>query len=266
MEEIMPKTKVHISLSVVSHGQMDLVQHLLLDLDKVCHSFTFEVLLTLNLPETVSFTAADFHYPLHVLHNVQPQGFASNHNQAFEQATGQYFCVLNPDIRLQMDPFPALLASLSEAGIGVSAPVVRNPAGTLEDSFRRFPTPLSIFCKALGCSKGTLGPIAGDTIYPDWAGGMFLLFPKSTFQRVRGFDPRYFLYYEDVDICARLRLAGFRVAVTPLAQVVHAAQRTSHVQWKYRRWHLASMARFFLSPAFFRHLWSRRDAKHGGVL
>jgi N-acetylglucosaminyl-diphospho-decaprenol L-rhamnosyltransferase len=74
---------------------------------------------------------------------------------------------------------------------------------------------------------------------------------------LHGFDERYFLYYEDVDLCGRLCLAGLRVVVCPDSQVVHHAQRSSRRSLKYLRWHLASMLRFFLSPVY-RQLKARR--------
>jgi GT2 family glycosyltransferase len=264
MEKVKPQNKVNITVSVVSHGQMVWVQQLLADLNARCVDSNFEVILTLNQPEEIPFEPSEFHYPLNVVRNAVPLGFAGNHNRAFERARGRYFCVVNPDIRLHSDPFPALLDCLQDPNVAAVAPLVRSPTGLLEDSFRRFPNPAIILCKALGYCRGADYAVGNKTIYPDWAGGMFLLFPSGLFRTLRGFDTRYFLYYEDVDICARLRLAGYRVAVSPSAVVVHAAQRASHVRWQYQRWHLASMARFFLSPAFFRNLWSRRTGGHSG--
>jgi GT2 family glycosyltransferase len=264
MEKVMPKDNVRITVSIVSHGQMAWVQQLLTDLNSVCADSDFEVILTLNQPEETTFELSDFYYPLHVLRNAAPVGFASNHNRAFERAGGQYFCVVNPDIRMKTNPFPALLECLKQPGVGVAAPMVRSAAGALEDSFRRFPNPAIILCKALGHCRGADYEVGNTTIYPDWAGGMFLLFPSPLFRALHGFDHRYFLYYEDVDICARLRVAGYRVAVSPAVSVVHDAQRASHVHWKYRRWHLESMVRFFLSPAFIRGLWSMRTKSPDG--
>jgi GT2 family glycosyltransferase len=59
-------------------------------------------------------------------------------------------------------------------------------------------------------------------------------------------------YYEDVDICARLRLLGYEVVVCPQAQVYHHAQRSSHHNFRYFRWHLKGMTRFFFSPVYRR--------------
>ena len=79
-----------------------------------------------------------------------------------------------------------------------------------------------------------------DILYPDWVGGMFMLFSREMFSAIRGFDERYFLYYEDVDLCARLTLRGYKVCLTPKSKVIHQAQRTSHRNLRYLRWHLSA--------------------------
>lgn len=239
-----------ITISVVSHQQAGLVGSLLADLAEHCRSVSLEVLLTLNMPETLPFDVAQWPFPVALIHNLQPQGFGVNHNQAFAKAGGDFFCVVNPDIRLSQDPFPALLAGLQDTSVGVVAPRVRNPDGQIEDSARQFPSPFSILLKALRLGgRGEVEAQEGG-LFPDWAGGMFLCFRREVFAGVQGFDPRYFLYYEDVDLCARLRLAGYRVMVTPSVSVVHAARRDSHRKWRYLRWHLASMLRFFTSSVY----------------
>jgi hypothetical protein len=253
----MSAAAVRVSVSIVSHLQADLVGALLHDLVVHCQAVAIEVLLTVNLPEPLPFDAAQFGFPVVLIHNPQPLGFGANHNQAFARARGEYFCVVNPDIRLNHDPFTALLAGLFDTTVGVVAPRVVNGAGQPEDSARRFPTPGAIVLKALGLGRGSQYVVADQPFYPDWAGGMFLLFRAPVFAQMGGFDVRYFLYYEDVDLCARLRLAGLRVLVTPHASVVHAARRDSHRSGRYFRWHLASMLRFFGSPVFWKVRWRR---------
>lgn len=241
-----------ISISVVSHGQIAWVAELLRDLEKHCADARFELILTLNRHETIPFTLEQFSYPVTLLRNERPLGFAANQNQAFRRAVGRYFCVINPDIRLLSNPFPNLLAGLNEFSAGVAAPLVLGEAGKAEDSARRFPSPLSILRKACGIGLTPDYVIGVAAFYPDWVGGMFMLFPRRVFAQVGGFDEHYFLYYEDVDICARLRLLGHEVLVCPQAKVVHHAQRHSHRSFWYLRWHLRSMLRFFLSPVYWR--------------
>jgi len=250
MEKIMVTGTPKISISVVSHRQTHLVANLLHDLTKYCHVLTFELILTLNLDEALPFAVDDFLFPIKIIRNAKPLGFAANHNQAFTQATGAFFCVMNPDIRLQGNPFPLLLTCLRDSSVGVAAPLILNEKGVMEDSVRRFPTPMIILCKALGHCKNCDYVVGEQLLFPDWVGGMFMLFPREIFAAINGFDERYFLYYEDVDICARLTLRGYKVCLSPKSKVIHQAQRTSHHNPRYLRWHFASMIRFFLSQPF----------------
>jgi GT2 family glycosyltransferase len=87
---------------------------------------------------------------------------------------------------------------------------------------------------------------------------MFMLLRTTVFRQLGGFDDRYFLYYEDVDLCARIRLSGLDILQLPLPGVIHNAQRSSHRNPKYLRWHIGSMLRFFCSSVFIRALWLRR--------
>jgi GT2 family glycosyltransferase len=149
----------------------------------------------------------------------------------------------------------------------VAAPLVLGVAGEVEDSARDFPSPLRIACKALGRCKGGNYAIGADLVHPDWVGGMFMLFLSAVYQSAGGFDERYFLYYEDVDLCARLRLLGYLVVLCPQARVVHHARRSSHRNLRYLRWHVGSMTRFFLSPVYLRVLcrkWCGRKQAAGG--
>lgn len=250
MEEIVYAPE--ISISVVSHGQAGLIAKLLLDIDQHCKKSALELILTLNLDEILPFAVDGFSFPIKVIRNATPMGFAANHNQAFAYATGQFFCVLNPDVGFSSDPFPPLLECLKDISVGVAAPVVLGEGGEIEDSARHFPTPLKIICKAFGKCKGSDYAIGDVPVHPDWAGGMFLLFPRAVFEKLAGFDQRYFLYYEDVDICARLRLLEYEVVLCPQSSVIHHAQRSSHRSFRYFRWHLTSMMRFFFSPVFWR--------------
>lgn len=242
--------KPHITLSIVSHLQATLIASLVGDLVRLCSNDKIEVLLTLNLPETLPFTLDNHPFPLRILKNSRPLGFAANHNKAFEEAKGEFFCVLNPDVRFSRNPFPILLPFLDDPGIGLIAPQVVNSTGDLENSSRCFPTPLEIFGKIFGQSSVTHELTPNDVSFPDWVAGMFMLFPKEIFREMGGFDTQYFLYYEDVDLCARLTLKGYRIALCQKVSVIHDAQKASHNSFRYLKWHLASLFRFFRSPAY----------------
>lgn len=242
-----------ISVSIVSHGHAKLAAQLFDDL-RVHKPKGIEVILTLNIEEALPFDPDSFPFSVKTIRNASPRGFATNHNAAFKPASGNFFCVLNPDIRMTADPFLALLRELRNPAVGAVAPLILDPHGVIEDSARPFPTLSSLVCKALGAEPRRYYEISEKSISPDWIGGMFMLFRRDAFAAVGGFDARYHLYYEDVDLCARLRLAGYDIRLVPKASAVHVARRQSRRDMKYLLWHLRSMTRYFLSG-------TRRKAK-----
>lgn len=217
-----------------------------------------EIIWTINVPEPLPKTSLDYKFPLRFIHNTQPKGFGANHNAAFQEAHGDIFCVINPDIRLTADPFPALLRCLETPQSGVVAPLVMNSNGQIADNARRFPTPWRILQRLLPGQRPLDYPIQENDIAADWVAGMFMLFPSDIYRELGGFDQRYFLYYEDADLCSRLRDTGRTVILCTHTHVIHHAQRQSHRNLKYLRWHIASMLRFFYSQC----TWGRPGIHH----
>jgi len=242
----MPVSQDRVCVSVVSHLQAGLVKGLLEDLAAHCRD-AVELVLTLNLEEELPFASGDFGYPIELVRNRYARGFGANHNAAFRLCRGGNFCVLNPDIRITSNPFPALRAELERSRIGLTAPRIADPAGRTEDSARRFPTLRSLANKAMGHANALDYEFGDQPFSPDWIAGMFMLFGADAFRAVGGFDERYFLYYEDVDICARLRASGYGVRVVPAVCAVHDARRASRRNWRHRAWHLQSVLRYLLS-------------------
>lgn len=233
-----------VCLSVVSHNQGELVTQLLADIVR-CRAIEYieKLILTRNVPE------AGFCLPpirrLSVHDNPSPKGFAANHNSAFGVCQQAYFCIANPDIQLPGNPFPTLLNYLdNHPDVALLAPSVLNPRGLPEDNARRFPTPGGLVRKALGLDDGRYTGSRHDPFNVDWVAGMFLLIRSDAFRDIGGFDERFFLYYEDVDLCARLWRAGWKVMVHPGVVVVHDARRASRRDARHMRWHAASLLRY----------------------
>jgi N-acetylglucosaminyl-diphospho-decaprenol L-rhamnosyltransferase len=239
-------------VSIVSHNQGDLVHALLTDLQRFCPHQNMEVVVTLNVKEKLSFQEKDFDYPLRIHENKCPRGFGANHNAAFTTSRSDNFGVLNPDLRLIQDPFPLLSAQMANENTGVVAPLIFNRDNTIADSARRLPTPFQLAKRYMNRQKGSMADywIKNHLLFPDWVAGIFMLFPSRVFAEMKGFDERYFLYFEDVDLCSRLRMAGYKILLDPRVSVVHNARRDSHANWQYFKWHFFSGMRFFSSPIF----------------
>jgi len=232
-----------LSLSIVSHGQLNLIANLLDDLR--CMAFeNFEVLLTINHPED-EVLVGPFPFPLHIYRNISPKGFGANHNAAFKRSKGEFFVVVNPDIRIKSQNLHDLISPMSDIRVAAVAPVVLSTEGHVEDSARKFPSFFGLICRVLGWKKG-LDYIFGSTpLAVEWVAGMFIVFRSTYFEKIHGFDEkRYFMYFEDVDICERFWGHGWSVMLQPSVQVIHNAQRASHRNIKHLQWHLMSCFRY----------------------
>jgi len=239
-----------LTISVVSHSQGGLVAPLLEDLDRYCDPGSLEVILTVNIPESLPFRGSDYRYPLTVIENPRPKGFGANHNAAFRSASGSGFCVLNPDVRFSCDPFGPFWSRMEDPRVGVVAPLVTDSAGRVADSARHMPTPARILLRILGGRREEEYDGGHSLVEPDWVAGIFMLFPAHVFRESGGFDERYRMYCEDVELCTRLRLLGYRIVQDRSVRVVHDARRESHRNLIHLAWHVRSLTRFFLSDVY----------------
>lgn len=234
-----------LSISLVSHGHGLMVQKLVVHLLKL--DIIDELIVTLNIPEEFPVILDK---RLKLIRNSKPKGFGKNHNDAFAMTDCEYFCVLNPDIVLLNNPFPALLSRFNAKSIGLVAPIILSNNGSIEDSMRRFLTPWSMFMRVVDKKSGVYVFKPGEVeLSPDWVAGMFMLFSSEAYTRVGGFDNKYFMYCEDADICTRLWKIGYSVVGFRSASVIHNAQRASHKSLRHLSWHIYSVVRYFVTHA-----------------
>ena len=167
-------------------------------------------------------------------------GFGSAANRGLSVAQGEYVAVLNPDVVVESGTMKALAAALdADSGLGAVAPRVDNPDGTLYPSVRAFPSMVDAIGHAF---LGFVAPrnrfsrryrmLDWDHARPsdvDWASGTCLMLRAAALGDQGRFDESYFMYVEDVDLCWRLRLAGWRVAYEPAGRVVHTVGASSEL-------------------------------------
>ena len=233
-----------VTISIVSHAQLALIGPLLDQLDLHCHASIAKVILTINIPERDAPPAKQFRFPIERIDNAAAKGFGANHNQAFARCQTPWFLALNPDIRLAEDVVTPLLA-LAQSDTGVMTPRILEPGKTTPEPHRAILTPLEIFSRR---RAGYAAPMS-----PAWIPGLFMLFRSQAFAAVGGFDERFFMYAEDFDICARARLAGWKIVVAPDLSVLHDARRAAHRDAKHFFWFVSSVLKVWRSSAFWRY-------------
>lgn len=207
-------------------------------------------------------------YTPHVLSLPNP-GFGAAINEAARSAPGAdaYF-LLNPDCRITAADYAALTGALADPALGAVAPLMRYPDGRYGVSAGPEPSMAKEWLAALRADhlvpktvKSSLARSAllrkrlsmldyldtepGQGIRPvSWVSGFCMLVRGEAFRAVGGFDPAFFMYFEDVDICRRLRAAGWAVASVGLSVAEHKESTSSAAVGK-RRLYRTGMSVYF---------------------
>jgi N-acetylglucosaminyl-diphospho-decaprenol L-rhamnosyltransferase len=165
-----------------------------------------------------------------LLLNSDNVGFGRANNQALAIARGRYLLLLNTDAFVAPDSVRQTMRYLDEhpACALLGARLVGRD-GVLQPSCRYFPTPWNEFVARAGLQRffprtRMIDDMSWDHASPrecDWVPGCYYLVRKSVVDQVGLFDPRFFLYYEEVDHCRAVKAAGWKVVYYPHATVVH---------------------------------------------
>ncbi|OGF27101.1 hypothetical protein A2303_03320 [Candidatus Falkowbacteria bacterium RIFOXYB2_FULL_47_14] len=194
-------------------------------------------------------------------------GMGGGNNLGIKRARGDFLFILNDDIVLKRDSLRILYERMrSDGNIGLSAPRLVNADGTFQPSCFRFPTFMTPVLRRtfLGkiFRKRLEDYVAGEDSSEserecEWVMGSSLLVRKAVLDRIGAFDERFFMYFEDTDLCRRIREAGFRVEYCPGSVVVHEHSRGSAK----KAWYIApftdKLAREHIK-SFLKYLWKWR--------
>ncbi len=224
-----------VSVVIVSYNGRDYLQRCLASFYEHAQGLEFEVIVVDNASRDGTPEMVREHFPHVVLvERSSNAGFASAVNQGFGQAGGKAFFLLNPDSELTSNVLPPMLSYLREhPDIGVLAPRLTDPDGSLQLSCRAFPdfsTALfnrySLLTRLLPRNRFSSRYLMTDFDHSstgdvDWASAACWLLPRSAYERIGPLDEAYFWSIEDVDYCQRVRRAGLRVVYFPEVTVRH---------------------------------------------
>jgi GT2 family glycosyltransferase len=219
-------------------------------------------------------------------------GYGKGNNFGARYAQGEYLLIINPDNVLPPDALCRMVAVMEQdAAIGILAPKLVFPSGTVRDSARAFPSFADVFIKrtalkylfpkrlaaytqshalyesgrgmeqhgsrGIACNAPTDASEKLPTQYAstsrevDWVAGACLLLRRSFYEELGGFDPRFFLFFEDIDLCRRTWGKGMKVVYDVSITVADREHRLSEggvmtlFTKKTVRWHLASALKYF---------------------
>ncbi len=212
-----------------------------------------------------------------VIRNLRNRGFAVACNQGAAGSTADYLLFLNPDTELDADSLGGavrFMQAKENAGVEVSGIRLRDAQGVTQRCCARFPTPGLMIAQALGLDR-FLPALFPPHFMVEWdhqdsrdvpqVMGAFLLIRRSRFEALHGFDERFFLYYEDVDLCFRVVQAGGRCVHNAGASALHVGGGTTQ-RIKARRQYLGARSRIRYARKHFGRIAAMAVAAAGLVL
>ncbi|MBK6469242.1 MAG: glycosyltransferase family 2 protein [Betaproteobacteria bacterium] len=223
-----------LSILIVTYNSRPFVDALLDGLARQIDGLNAEVVLVDNASHDGTADAvAERHPGVRLVRSSQNLGFAAGNNLAARHAQGRVLLLLNPDALPARGCVARGLALMNgDAGVGLAGARLLADDGSTQPSARMFPTLMQEAIVLSGLAArfprsrwlGRLDRTWADPAHAapvDWVPGAFALVRHDLFDRLGGFDERYFLYYEEVDLCRRIQAAGFRVQYWPELRVHH---------------------------------------------
>lgn len=227
-----------VSILIVGYKNARLVRQTLKGIRRASPALSYEILLVENDPNgTTAAMAAEFP-EVTVIGDRKNLGFGGGMNLGIQAARGRYILVFNPDVIVLPGAFEELVGYLdAHPDVGIVGPQLRNPDGSLQYSCYRFMEPKTVLCRRLpfvrrlSFVKRHLDAYVlaeWDHAEPrnvDYLLGASMLIRREALDQVGGFDPAYFMYFEDQDLCRRFWKAGWKVVYDPKAQLIHYHRR-----------------------------------------
>jgi N-acetylglucosaminyl-diphospho-decaprenol L-rhamnosyltransferase len=220
-----------LSVVVVSYNTAHLLKRMFAALDRAKGSLRLQIIVVDNASTDNSVDILEAQYPaVTLIKNSKNVGFGRANNQAISHITGRHTLLLNTDAFVAPETLEKTISFMdSHPRCGIVGVKLVSEDGMLQPSCRYFPTPWNVFLQKTGLARLFPGHRLVDnfswdhaSVRPcDWVPGCFYLVRGKVIEQIGLFDPRFFLYYEEVDHCRAVKTAGWEVIYYPSTEVVH---------------------------------------------
>jgi GT2 family glycosyltransferase len=229
-----------ISVVVVSFNTCDLLRDCLTSLYTALQGISNEVFVVDNVSRDGSADMVEREFPsVHLTRSDVNLGFAAGNNRAFPLATGRYVVLLNSDAFVKENALRRSIDYMdADPEIGLGGARLVGADGSWQASARMFPSPLNDFLSLSGLAakfpksrffgrQDNTWADQNQAADTDWVPGAYSIIRRTTLEQVGYFDEQFFLYYEEVDLCRRIKEAGYRIRYWPDVVVVHLGGESS---------------------------------------
>jgi hypothetical protein len=230
---------IDLSIVILNWNVRDLLRQCLKSVYTVRSMLSTEVIVVDNASSDDSVAMVRAEFPdVRLMVNAANRGYTGGNNDGIAASTGRYVLILNPDTQVIGDALSTLVTyAEAHPDVGVVAPQLLNPDGSVQPSRRRFPTLTTALFESTWLQsiapRGVLRDYYmldrsdDETLQVDWAVGACLLVRREVIDQVGPLDEGFFMYSEELDWCRRIKQAGWKIVYLPKAQVIHHMGKSS---------------------------------------
>jgi len=225
---------MHLSIIIVTWNSEKYIRNCLDSILLSAGDLQYEIILVDNASTDQTTNIVEGLYPqVELIQNRRNAGYAKANNQGMEESQGEYLLLLNPDTEVLENALISMLQFSEEnTQVGALGPRLLNPDKTIQPSCREFPTYTTLIWEFSGLSR----IFPKSKIFSRWRMGYFkfnqkrevdqpmgscLLLRRAILQDVGIFDENFPMFFNDVDLCYRIKQAGWQIYYYPDAQVLH---------------------------------------------
>jgi len=210
--------------------------------------YTKELIVIDNSLENTLEAFCNEYKDIRYLHSKVNLGFGAGHNLAFKNLSksSDIHLIVNPDVYFNVDNINKFLKWFyTSKDISLAIPMVLNPDGSIQSIVRKIPTPWNLISRRIGLSSGEINIEKNEINDIPFAHGCFMTFKTAIFAELDGFDERFFMYMEDIDIFIRAKQFG-RTVINSNYEIYHEYRKGSSKSIRLLVWHIVSAVKFFL--------------------
>jgi GT2 family glycosyltransferase len=225
---------MNLSIVIVTWDSEEFIRNCLDSIFLSQGNFTSEVIVVDNGSSDETAKIVEQFYPqVNLIQNKKNLGYAKANNQGMEKAKGEHILLLNPDTQVLEDALSLMSEFMEEnPKIGALGPKLLNPDKSVQASCREFPTFSTLIWEFSGLSR--LFP--RSRVFGRWRMGYFnfdtqretdqpmgscLMLRRATLEDVGAFDENFVMFFNDVDLCFRIKKGGWKIYFYPEAKVIH---------------------------------------------
>ena len=213
-----------LSIITVSYNSEDFIENFIKSVLKFKPVNSELIILDNNSSDKTIDVLKKYDGKLKLVRSLENLGFSKGNNKAVKESTGECLLFLNPDTEL-LEPIDELIKFYENTtNVGVVAPKLVMEDGKIQESVKNLPRISNAFAEYILRKKHSYSQYVPDTKYPvevESVYGAAMLISRDIFEKLEGFDEKFFLYYEDVDLCKRIRESGKKIYYYPGVSIKH---------------------------------------------